>query len=753
MNPDTSPSLSEHAFDPLVDIPKPEIDALLEPKARALWGSIRAMSAQEVLESACSLASFGEHDETWVYLTWLHARLGGRRHLKPKRLNRALFKLLKPKAFNTLEDDALGVVWALAQATPRARPTLDERSALGALALWIWSDAWALRAEALLREKPLPDSPDWLIRVVRALDTGHTSRTPVFALAKLQAQEAFWHTSALLCGVHLTHHYASWKGGPVGRHLEHACDVVAQSHPNKERHWVELMTDVTLRGRLDHPWLERIVSASIRLNLDNPARSATLRAYDEAKPYEASVERLRVLYAHYLDNLARDMGDPLTQTKGLDLHQEVLRLWPLNPQRAQYLLELYLLATTQTRTFKGGHQAQRDHMLGCVDEEAVAQRPMQELAALYVQTMNIDAAPARFVRQWHTHVQWSTLELVAEDDVQVYLIISDYDRAFAHLTCKYDGMTLGHGDKHAVDQLKYFIQKRRLRASAPRVLGRTRAPIDWIGSQIAGSGLLKRLTAQSVKIFEQRTMDQDLREQVLDALDAQGVQIERFEDIAALSLETIQGTLHQRRSRRILLGALIGGLSGALAPLKWGVLSIGDIPVLLGLSADICSRFCWYYGFDPKEHPELPMTILAVALGGSTQSALEPMLVRQNLQEFVLKKNLVFNPMARRALRQVAGRTLGQMMPAQMSAVFASTAQRMARRAVRRNLQERAVQATSSRALPMMSVILGATINGALIYDLCEAAQAVLTDRFLERKYPDWVSSFEEDLPEDVSLD
>ena len=34
-------------------------------------------------------------------------------------------------------------------------------------------------------------------------------------------------------------------------------------------------------------------------------------------------------------------------------------------------------------------------------------------------------------------------------------------------------------------------------------------------------------------------------------------------------------------------------------------------------------------------------------------------------------------------------------------------------------------------------------LNAALIYDLCEAAQAVLTDRFLERKYPDWPRQFE----------
>ena len=41
-----------------------------------------------------------------------------------------------------------------------------------------------------------------------------------------------------------------------------------------------------------------------------------------------------------------------------------------------------------------------------------------------------------------------------------------------------------------------------------------------------------------------------------------------------------------------------------------------------------------------------------------------------------------------------------------------------------------------------IGALLGAALNAALIYDLCEAAQAVLTDRFLERKYPDWTRHF-----------
>ena len=186
------------------------------------------------------------------------------------------------------------------------------------------------------------------------------------------------------------------------------------------------------------------------------------------------------------------------------------------------------------------------------------------------------------------------------------------------------------------------------------------------------------------------------------------------------------------------MGALAGGLSGGLAPLSWGFVSLADIPVILGLTADICGRFCWYYGFPPDEHPELPMEILAVALGGSRPDAIEPMLLRQNLREFTLRKSLIVGTLARGGLQQVAGRALGQLMEVQLTPQLAQRAGQLAQRVARRNLEQRAAQA-APRSMPLLGALLGATLNAALLYDLCEAAQAVLTDRFLERKYPDWI--------------
>ena len=39
---------------------------------------------------------------------------------------------------------------------------------------------------------------------------------------------------------------------------------------------------------------------------------------------------------------------------------------------------------------------------------------------------------------------------------------------------------------------------------------------------------------------------------------------------------------------------------------------------------------------------------------------------------------------------------------------------------------------------PVQAAILGGAIDAAVVYDLCESAQAVLIDRFLERKYASW---------------
>ncbi len=119
------------------------------------------------------------------------------------------------------------------------------------------------------------------------------------------------------------------------------------------------------------------------------------------------------------------------------------------------------------------------------------------------------------------------------------------------------------------------------------------------------------------------------------------------------------------------------------------------------------------------------------------------MLLRQNLEEFMVRKSLVMGAFAQGTVRRVAGKAVGQFLEARLGARVTERARQLASRAVSRNLQQRAARAAPTRALPLVSALLGASLNAALIYDICEAAQAVLTDRFLERKYPDWIRQFD----------
>lgn len=753
---DTTDHTADHAamriFDDL-DLPGQGSSTHL---SRQTWDQIDSLNIDEWVQCLQEEQLYHTTQGQHILLTWLAKRLGKTPRFHKKRRGHAslLYPLLHPKRFQKLDEQSTQALMHLAHSTPSARPTLSEEAAISALILWVWSDPWASDAEAILREKPLPDDPIWLMHVLKKLETGHSQRTPTFVLAQLALSCNFWNVASLIATLHLTHRYSNWKSGPIQAHMIRACDKVAQSHPSKERHWLELIADATIGGRLDHPWLERLMSACIRLNIDHPARQQTLRDFDQHKPYEASPQRLARLYRAHLDQFRqqrRQTKDARRLTPGLDLRAQVDHLKHTHPSRAQTLLELLVIEQCAPRR-PGTHTTRLEHAFARLRVEDFETLNLEDLVAFYIKTIALDPTAAAFVHKWQHRVQWTQHTLASPDDLNLYLIVSDYDRAFKHLTCKYDGMRLHHADKHAAEKLKYFIE-RRAKIQGQSQLKRL-PPVEWVGDKLASARWMQNVTNQAVRVFEQRMRNQDLSEKVVEALQNQGLRIDAFEDVAQVSLDHIQVTLRQQSSRRIVLGALIGGISGGLAPLSWSVLSVSDIPVLLALCADICSRFCWYYGFNPNEHPDLPMTILAVALGGVRADAIEPMLVRHNLQEFLLRKSFVLNAFTRSTIKQLAGRTLQQGLEHYLGPQIANTAQSLARRAVSRNLQQRAAQVTPTKKVPVVGMVLSATINGALLYDLCEAAQAVLTDRFLERKYPDWSSALTQAKQTDVlSLD
>lgn len=710
------------------------------------WDALGELDVEALL--ATIKEGIAEHpsEQRELLITWIAIHTGlARRKVKPRNIERGalLWELLDPKKFAALSDGAHDAMWAIARSTYSNRPTLHPLAATATLALWRHGGAHHEQARELLSGRGLPDDLDWLIQLVRRLEVLDRKRPvegcDLLSLAKIQLESHFWNASALLAGLSFVNRYGRFSPGKAARSLEQACDRVAIEYPHREAAWIEVMSDAVLGGELDYPWVERVMEASIRLSISNETRERALRAHHTRRPYEADHERLFELYAAPAEtwSRAREGRQPADY-----LLAEAKRLEADNPTRAQRLLELALVERVLgTRGVTAHRKIKRALESLDLDADAIALEHITRLLGFYVKNYEIEPCKARFVHQWSKDDRIrSTLDA---DELELYLLIGDYERAFQHLTCKYDGVKLHHADKHAATRVKYFIEKRVQPGSMTRMVDMAFSPVEWIGATMGDMRLIHHAVERGLLVFEARINSQDLRESVLDEFRHSGAPIDHFEQIGNLSIDHVESLLHNRRNKRLLLGALAGGLSGGLAPLGWGVISLADIPVILGITADICGRFCWYYGFDPREERELPMEILAVALGGSRPAAIHPMLLRQNLREFAVQKSLMVGALAKGAINQAAGRAINQLFEAQLSPRLATRARDIARRAVQRNFEQRAVNAAPGKALPWVGAILGAALNAALIYDLCEAAQAVLTDRFLERKYPDWPRQFE----------
>ena len=717
---------------------------------KSRWEALGELDLEALLGLIGDGIAARPREQRELLVTWIALHLGlSRRKVAPKRLERGalLWELLGTQRFGTLNANAHDALLAIAQSTHPERPTLHPLAAMAAIALWRNEGAHAEVARELLATRALPDEPIWLHQLIKryeALDQKDpVSGRTLLDLAGLQRSARFWNVTALIAGLHFVNQYGRWSASKLTRSLIIACDRAATQHPTKETDWILLMCEAVLGGALIYPWAERVMEAGIRLSIQDEATESKLRAYHRRRPYDASHARLLQLYGARAETWSRQQpgGDV-----GIFFEQEGMRLRALNPTRAQRLLEMALVRRAVRRR-AGSLERKLQRALAQTGEQSGDLSLVANLLELYVQNYEIDATRARFVHRWSQDAR--LLDRVDQDELELYLIIGDYERAFEHLTCKYDGVSLHHADKHAATRVKYFIEKRVQPGSVTRMVDAAFSPLEWLGASLGDVSMVQDAVERGIEHFEARIKRQDLRRLVVEELRESGASIEGFEEIGQLSIDHIEVVLRKRKSQRLLLGALAGGISGGLAPLGWGVASLADIPVVLSLTADICARFCWYYGFDPAQEPELPMEILAVALGGSKPAAIEPMLLRQNMREFAVRKSVMVGALAKGALNQAAGRAFNQLLEKQMAPQLAQRARAIARRAVQKNFEHRAVNSTPGKALPLAGALLGAALNAALIYDLCEAAQAVLTDRFLERKYPDWVRHFDLRMPQD----
>lgn len=712
---------------------------------KRLWKTLRRLPGREVIDRVERQLEETPQARREVLTAWLAQQLGYSRVWRTQNtlLRQPLWELLKAGQYRHLSvqgEQALAMIGRTAQS---ARSFIHPSVALATVALWRHSDDNQLVEEATERLEAwaLPAKPEWLYEVVGAFLDDDSVEKPnrgrsLRELVELVLDCRYWEVGALLAGTLMVHRYGRWYHSPAESALTHACDVAARQYPADASWWLDVLAEAAMGGHLRFRWLEEPVQAAIRMNIDDPHRQQQLRRYLRGRPFDADYQRLEALY----DTQLKLLGQTGSEAVRRRLLVEVRRTAERHPARALRLLELMVLHSYGPRIGSRFYRLRKaiDRLGEDQDEELCAW-----LVGMYVNNAKLQPHAAALVRRVGDEIDWESNPFANRQAFETYLVISDYDRAFEELTCKFDGVTLEHADKHAAARIKFFVQKRVNPSRIHRMVQSVFRPVEWLGAGLTEIGPVSDAIERGMERFEEKVRSESRRQDVVGHFRQAGVLIGSFDDIAELPAVQVERVVDRLCSRRLVLGALAGGVSGGLAPYSWGVLSLADIPIMLALTTDVCSRFCWYYGFDPGDHPDLPFEILAVALGGTRPEAIEPMLVRQNLHSHVVRKSIVVGALAHGGVTHLTGKGLSRLLQRRVEKTAFQRASSYAQRLVGRNLKHRAARTRTPRGMPLVGAALGAALNTVLMYDVCEAAQAVLTDRFLERKYPEWIRHIE----------
>ena len=633
-----------------------------------------------------------------------------------------LWQLLRRRTFDRLAPEAHDTLWLIATSTDPARPSLSPIAAIAAIALWLHGpDALYQSARELLTSRPLPLEPVWLHQLAREItqDLSEVGERMMLALARLQASGEFMVGACWITAVGLLVAEDRWLSGPIEAALERVCDRVAQSGWRQRAPWLELMASAGYAARLRAPWLERVVDAALRLKVGAAdAETLDLRAWHATRPYEASDRRIVGLYAHLM---RPDQRDALART--LDLVQ------PHNPLRAQRLLEVWAMLRLMPR--HPGPRARR--LSGALQKLANGWPELSlRLARLYVQTASIG-------REEAAHVRRHLGKLAKDRALSDYLLMSDYVGAFTAMRCDLNGISMHHADKHAATRVGYFLERSR---DGQRIGDAMERGLAAWPAEMPELELVQQVVDRGLALAHEWVGRREGQQAALDTLRAAGAEIERFEQIRDVSLDTIEAAMQGITSRRLMWGASGGMVAGALATLGPASLALADLPLLLVACVDTCARLCWLYGFDPRLHPQLPFEILATALGGAGAQERSPQELHQALRRLLLGRGAALALLRggpRGPLSQAFGKMASEAARPLLESSLGPRHIRQARIALRTLLPPAGGQRVRvRRVMPMAGAAIGAALGATLLYDVCEAAQIVLTDRFLARKYPEW---------------
>ena len=706
-----------------------------------LWKRFEDASADEIVAEVVRDYRDDEETRRDLLASWLGYQLGYSRYLNRRESleTEPLWDLLDASVFEQLGEQGERALSIVAKTRgDRLRTTLHPKAAVAAVVLWLNGSNPEIVEEAkrLLTENPLPDEDAWLYKLVcRLVTVGRArglSRPGLFQLAALQLGSRYWHNAAKLAGLYLVKRCSPTSSVPDTFELTHACDLAAETRRVEEGDWLKMLTEAAIGGALRFPWLEKPVEATLRSAVGEPEYAERVRAFHRRRLYDVDYKRLDELYGHLLDASVGD-DSRLQVWARRRLLEEIQLSLEENPPRALRLAELVAIhehplriGTFHRRLLHATRQIESKPKLDLLDEL---------LAGLYVATYEVEPHAFKLVHRVSDRIDWERIPVASEEKLDLYLKVSDYDRAFRNLSFDFEGVTLQLADKDAAIHVAYFREKRFEPTSVIRFVQRMLSPIEWMGSTLRVVDPAEDAAEQGLELFDNWLRDRNLAETVVEDYVEAGVPIAEYGDVAKLGADFIDDSVSRLRNRRVLAAAGAGLAAGGCGPLQIPFLSLSDVPVSLGLSLDVCTRFCWYYGFDPREHPRLPAEILAVALEGPRPEHDEREALFRRLAEFGIQTSFLVEAVGTRSLGRIAHRTLRGLVEQFSQSGYGDALAALVGEIAELRLRW---QSKDRRPAPFQGALLGAALDAALVYDVCESAQALLSDRFLERKYADW---------------
>ncbi len=735
-----STDLSEVSDVEDVSVVVAEIYEKLPSDFQEQWEAIQGHDAKRLAERVSR--DFHDHPEERreILIAYLAQRLGFSWAFNRQEtlVEKPLWLLLDQNTFCRLSREDLEIVVLIAASSRRSRPALEPMAALAAIALWRHGDDdMHARARQILTVHPLPSDLDWLFELMRVLaarvtDLEVDSSRRLYDLLVLQHQAGFHSLVGLALGLYFARRYGAFWRGTSRPNVIRACDEAAADYSPRMLPWLQLAAEVSVSGKLTLPWLEPLVGAAIRHEPDRETRQK-YRDFHRLRTYRITTARVAQLYLGPL-RLVRS-GD---QRTGAFLLKNVDLMWDSNPARARDLLELLI---AETGTSRGHRGARLTRVLNAVED---VDPLVERLLALYVITFDLRNKAVVMTRRLRGRVDWARYG-VTDLDLDIYLAGADYNASLRGQMVRYGGLEIEHIDKDAAALVHYFRTKRTKVSAITSVVQSFVAPPNWIATQLGESNFVDTLFHQTMVAFERMSCERDHGQHVLKLLRAEG-EFKHFHEIQNASAQSVLRVAQHARHKALLSAAAIGAAAGALAPMTAGASVVFDGPIVMALTAEVCAATCWYFGIDPSEDPQLPTIILSVALSGSRTEAREPREVHRRLHSFLVRKSMILAALGQGSYRSVVGPTLGAgfELVRERSGRMASEGRflRIIKRGADTDWSKRLLQGMNVYGLPVIEGVAGAVLNTALMYDVCESAEAILTDRFLARKYPDWKRSW-----------